>query len=161
MAPAGAAPSTQPQLKKGALGLWDDAVIAVSSTAPAYSIATSIGALALAVGLAGPAAIWLGFIPVTGIAVSYYYMNRIDPNCGAAYTWASKALHPSVGFLNGWIVIVTDILFMSFAAPQAGSAVLQLFNAWGLNSIGGLDLGASGPNSQGLSVVFRIVFLAA
>jgi len=149
-----------PSLKKGALGLWDDTVIAVSSTAPAYSIATSLGALAAAVGLAGPAAIWVGFIPVTGIAVAYYYMNRIDPNCGAAYTWASKALHPSVGFLNGWIVIVTDILFMSFAAPQGGQAILQLFNAWGLNSIGGLDLGASGPNSQGLSVVFGIVFLA-
>src|ERR1700682_3524325 len=149
-----------PSLKKGALGLWDDTVIAVSSTAPAYSIATSLGALAAAVGLAGPAAIWVGFIPVTGIAVAYYYMNRIDPNCGAAYTWASKALHPSVGFLNGWIVIVTDILFMSFAAPQGGQAILQLFNAWGLNSIGGLDLGASGPNSQGLSVVFGIIFLA-
>jgi amino acid transporter len=149
-----------PRLRKGALGLWDDTVIAVSSTAPAYSIATSLGALAAAVGLAGPAAIWLGFIPVTGIAVAYYYLNRVEPNCGAAYTWASKALHPSVGFLNGWIVILTDILFMSFAAPQGGQAILQLFNAWGLNSIGGLDLGAAGSNSQGLSVVFGIVFLA-
>jgi len=88
----------QPLLRKGALGLWDDTVIAVSSTAPAYSIATSLGALAVAVGLAGPAAIWVGFIPVTGIAVAYYYMNRMDPNCGAAYTWASKALHPGIGF---------------------------------------------------------------
>src|ERR1700674_514563 len=130
--------ASETQLRKGALGLWDDTVIAVSSTAPAYSIATSMGALALAVGLAGPAAIWLGFIPVTGIAVAYYYMNRIDPNCGAAYTWASKALHPSVGFLNGWIVIVTDILFMSFAAPQAGSAVLLPRHTWRPPPCGGL-----------------------
>src|ERR1700687_3489472 len=149
-----------PRLEKGALGRLGGTVIAVSSTAPAYSIATSLGALAAAVGLAGPAAIWVGFIPVTGIAVAYYYLNRLEPNCGAAYTWASKALHPSVGFLNGWIVILTDILFMSFAAPQGGQAILQLFNAWGLNSVGGLDLGASGSNSQGLSVVFGIVFLA-
>jgi amino acid transporter len=148
------------QLRKGALGIWDDTVIAVSSTAPAYSIATSIGALALAVGLAGPAAIWLGFIPVTGIAVSYYYMNRIDPNCGAAYTWASKALHPSVGFLNGWIVIVTDILFMSFAAPQAGAAFLQLLNAWGLNSIGGLDLTTGAWYANYTAVFFGVLFLA-
>src|ERR1700687_1579247 len=144
MAPAGAAPSTQPQLKKGALGLWDDAVIAVSSTAPAYSIATSIGALALAVGLAGPAAIWIGFIPVAGIAVAYYYMNRIDPNCGAAYTWASKALHSWVGFTNVWIVIFTDVLFMASAGQQAGIATLSLLNAWGVNGIGGFDLSVSG-----------------
>jgi amino acid transporter len=150
----------QPLLRKGALGLWDDTVIAVSSTAPAYSIATSLGALAVAVGLAGPAAIWVGFIPVTGIAVAYYYMNRMDPNCGAAYTWASKALHPGVGFINGWIVILTDVLFMSFAAPQAGAALLQLFNAWGLNSIGGLDLTPSAWYANYETVFFGVLFLA-
>ncbi len=153
--------SSEPQLKKGALGLWDDTVIAVSSTAPAYSIATSLGGLAVAVGLAGPAAIWLGFIPVTGIAVAYYYMNRVEPpNCGAAYTWASKALHPSLGFLNGWIVIVTDVLFMSFAAPQAGAATLQLLNAWGLNGIGGLDLTLNAWYSNYTTVFFGVLFLA-
>jgi amino acid transporter len=154
-------PPSETQLSKGALGLWDDTVIAVSSTAPAYSIATSLGALAAVVGLAGPAAIWLGFIPVTGIAVAYYYMNRVEPpNCGAAYTWASKALHPSLGFLNGWIVIVTDILFMSFAAPQAGAATLQLLNAWGLNSIGGLDLTLNAWYANYTTVFFGVLFLA-
>ena len=148
-----------PQLRKSALGLWDDTIIAVSSTAPAYSIATSLGALALAVGLAGPAAIWIGFIPVTGIAVAYYYMNRIDPNCGAAYTWASKALHPFLGFTNGWVVILTDLLFMSFAAPQGGAALLTLFNAWGLNSIGGLDLTTSAWYANYTSVFFGVLFL--
>jgi amino acid transporter len=145
------------ELRKGALGLWDDTVIAVSSTAPAYSIATSLGVLALAVGLAGPAAVWLGFIPVTGIAFAYYYMNRANPNCGAAYSWASKALHPSVGFLNGWVVIVTDVIFMSFAAPQGGAALLLLLNAWGLNSIGGLDLT---PANQTANVILGVGFLA-
>ena len=148
-----------PQLKKSALGLWDDTIIAVSSTAPAYSIATSLGALALAVGLAGPAAIWIGFIPVTGIAVAYYYMNRVDPNCGAAYTWASKALHPTIGFTNGWVVILTDILFMSFAAPQGGAALLQLLNAWGLNSVGGLDLTPSAWYANYENVAVGILFL--
>jgi amino acid transporter len=151
--------SSETQLRKGALGLWDDTVIAVSSTAPAYSIATSIAALAVAVNLAGPAAIWLGFIPVTGIAVAYYYMNRIDPNCGAAYTWASKALHPSLGFLNGWIVILTDILFMSFAAPQAGAATLTLLNAWGLNSLGGLDLTSGAWYANYMNVFLGVLFL--
>jgi amino acid transporter len=152
--------TSEPQLRKGAVGLWDDTIIAVSSTAPAYTIATSIGALALAVGLAGPAAIWLGFIPVTGIAVAYYYMNRIDQNCGAAYSWASKALHPSLGFLNGWIVILTDILFMSFAAPQAGAATLQLLNAWGLNSFAGLDLTLGAWYANYMTVFFGVLFLA-
>ena len=111
-----------PQLKKGALSILDDVVIAVSSTAPAYSIGTTLAALALAVGLGGPAAIWVGFLPVTGIAIAYYYMNRANPNCGTSYCWTSKALHPSLGFISGWVVILTDILFMSFAAPQSWQA---------------------------------------
>src|ERR1700694_2052706 len=123
--------TAEPQLAKSALGLLDDTVIAISSTAPAYSIATSMAGLVLVVGLATPAAVWLGFLPVTGIAIAYYYMNRLDPNCGAAYTWASKALHPAVGFMNGWVVILTDLLFMSFAAPPGGAALLLLFKAWG------------------------------
>jgi amino acid transporter len=144
-------------LKRGALGLWDDVVIAVSSTAPAYSIGTTLAALALAVALAGPAAIWVGFLPVTGIAIAYYYMNRAQPNCGTSYTWTSKALHPSLGFLSGWVVILTDILFMSFAAPQCGQAFLQLLNAWGLTSLGPITLDSGNTTA---AVIFGVVFLA-
>jgi amino acid transporter len=144
-------------LKRGALGLWDDVGIAVSSTAPAYSIGTTLAALALAVALGGPAAIWVGFLPVTGIAIAYYYLNRAMPNCGTSYTWTSKALHPSLGFLSGWVVILTDILFMSFAAPQCGQALLQLFNAWGLTDLGGISLDSG--NSVA-ATIFGVVFLA-
>jgi amino acid transporter len=148
----------QPELKKGALGLWDDTVIAVSSTAPAYSIATSMGLLGGAVLLAGPAVIWVAFLPVTGIAVAYYYMNRVEPpNCGAAYHWAAKALGPLAGFSNGWVVIMTDLLFMAFAGPQGGAALLQLFNAWGLTSIGGYDLT---PANTNLTIFVGVGFLA-
>ncbi len=159
MPDAAAAGSAEPQLKKSALGLWDDLVIAVSSTAPAYSIATSLAALVAAVALAGPAVIWVGFLPVTGIAIAYYYMNRADPNCGAAYSWAAKALHPSIGFVNGWVVIITDVVFMSFAAPQAGQALLQLFNAFGLTSLGSIDLNTADPASAGPAVFFGVLFL--
>src|ERR1700730_19468703 len=76
-----------PQLKRGALSILDDVVIAVSSTAPAYSIGTTLAALALAAGLGGPAAIWVGVLAVTGIAIAYYYMNRANPNCGTSYCW--------------------------------------------------------------------------
>ena len=146
-----------PQLKRGALSILDDVVIAVSSTAPAYSIGTTLAALALAVGLGGPAAIWVGFLPVTGIAIAYYYMNRANPNCGTSYCWTSKALHPSLGFISGWVVILTDILFMSFAAPQCGQALLQLFNAWGLTNLGPISLDAA--NSTAATIV-GVVFLA-
>ncbi len=148
------------ELKHGALKLLDDVVIAVSSTAPAYSVATALGALAAVVALGGPAAIWVGFIPVMGVAVAYYYMNRADPNCGASYSWVSKALSPQLGFINGWVQILASLLFLSFAAPQAGNATLQLINATGLTSIGPLNLDATSAASSGTSVILGLIWLA-
>jgi amino acid transporter len=154
------APGEQLELKRGALKLLDTVVIAVSSTAPAYSVATALGSLALAVALAAPAAIWVGFIPVMGVAVAYYYLNRVDPNCGASYSWVGKVLHPSLGFFSGWVAILASLLFLSFASPQAGQATLQLANAFGLTSIGSLNLDASSTMSQGVAVVLGVLWLA-
>ena len=58
-------------LKGGALGLMSSVVIGVASTAPAYSLAATIGAVALAVGLQSPAVMILAFLPMLFIAVAY------------------------------------------------------------------------------------------
>ena len=145
-------------LRGGALQLWESLVIAVSSVAPAYSIATALGALGAVVGLASPAAIWVAFLPVTSIAVAYYYLNKQNQDCGASYTWIGQAIHPSLGFLCGWVVIVGDIFFMSFAAPQCGQATLQLFNDWGLKSLGPISLDAA--SAGGAAVAVGVIWLA-
>src|ERR1700674_3696506 len=149
-----------PELKRGALKLLDTVVIAVSSTAPAYSVATAIGALALAVALAAPAAIWVGFLPVMGVAIAYYYLNRVDPNCGASYSWVGKFVNPKLGFFSGFVQIAASLIFLSFAAPQAGQATLQLFNAFGLTGIGPLNLDTASVASQGAAVVIGVLWLA-
>ena len=149
-----------PELKRGALKLLDTVVIAVSSTAPAYSVATAIGALALAVALAAPAAIWVGFLPVMGVAIAYYYLNRVDPNCGASYSWVGKFINPKLGFFSGFVQIAASLIFLSFAAPQAGQATLQLFNAFNLTGIGPLNLDTTSVASQGAAVVIGVLWLA-
>jgi amino acid transporter len=154
---AAPAPQETGSLRKGTLHLWESLVIAVSSVAPAYSIATALGVLAAAVGVAGPAAIWVGFIPVTCIAVAFYYLNREDQDCGASYAWVGRALNPSLGFLSGWVVIIADIFFMSFAAPQCGQATLQLFNDWGIKDLGAISLS---PDNQVAAVAIGVVWLS-
>src|ERR1700694_825641 len=148
------------ELKRGALKLLDTVVIAVSSTAPAYSVATAIGALALAVALAAPAAIWVGFLPVMGVAIAYYYLNRVEPNCGASYSWVGKFVNPKLGFFSGFVQIAASLIFLSFAGPQAGQATLQLFNAFGLTGIGPLNLDTTSVASQGAAVVIGVLWLA-
>src|SRR5437588_12218861 len=107
------APGHTTQLRHGALGLIDSTVIAVSSTAPAYTIATTLATLGAAVALQAPAAVIVGFFPVMGIAIAFWWLNKRDPDCGASYMWVGRALGRPLGFMNGWVIIVADIVFMS------------------------------------------------
>jgi amino acid transporter len=44
--------------------------------------------------------------------------------------------------MNGWVILVTDLLFMAFAGPQAGQALLQIFNNAAVYSIGPINMSA-------------------
>src|SRR6202162_4364894 len=116
-------------LKTNTLTLFDTTVIATSSVAPAYTLAATAAVLVAAVGLASPAAILGGFFPVLFIAMAYYYLNRMDPNCGASYSWVSRTLNPYIGWLSGWIQLAANVLFCAAAPLVAGAYTLQLLNS--------------------------------
>ena len=88
-------------LKTGALGMASSVVIGVASTAPAYSLAATLGLVAAAVGLYSPAIMIVAFIPMLLIASAYYYMNRADPDCGTSFSWVTRAFGPPTGFITG------------------------------------------------------------
>jgi amino acid transporter len=114
-------------LKGGALGFASSVVIGVASTAPAYSLAVSLGLVAAAVGIASPAIMWLAFLPMLAIAVAYYYMNRADPDCGTSFTWVTRAMGPHVGWMTGWAIIVADVIVMASLAEVAAQYTFSLF----------------------------------
>lgn len=116
-------------LKRDALGFLSSVVIGVASTAPAYSLAASLGFVVAAVGLAAPAVMWVSFIPMLLIATSYYYLNRIDPDCGTTFSWAAKAFGPVTGWLGGWAIVIADVVVMASLAQIAGSYSFLLFGA--------------------------------
>jgi amino acid transporter len=131
------------QLKTNTLTLFDSTVIATSSVAPAYTLAATAAVLVAAVGLASPAAILIGFIPVLAIAMAYYYLNKMDPNCGASYSWVSRTLNPYIGWFSGWVQLAANVLFCAAAPILGGAYTLQL-----LNSIfpGQISTAAAGDN---------------
>ncbi|MBV9099508.1 MAG: APC family permease [Candidatus Dormibacteraeota bacterium] len=117
------------ELKTNTLTLFDTTVIATSSVAPAYTLAATAAVLIAAVGLQSPAAILVGFFPVLFIAIAYYYLNRMDPNCGASYSWVSRTLNPYIGWLSGWVQLAANILFCAAAPLLAGTYTLRLLNS--------------------------------
>ncbi|MFI9832230.1 APC family permease [Streptomyces sp. NPDC051913] len=115
-------------LQANALGTFDTVVMAVAGSAPAYSIAATTAVLVGAVGLASPAALLYCAIPMLGIALAFSYLGRIDVNAGASYSWVGRTLHPFLGFLSGWALVVSATIFMVAGSLPAGSMTLALFD---------------------------------
>ena len=89
-------------LKGGALGLISSVVVGMASTAPAYSLAASLGLIVasggtLLAGVKAPAIMLLAFIPMWMIAVAYQELNKAEPDCGTTFTWAIASVRPPGG----------------------------------------------------------------
>jgi amino acid transporter len=121
-------------LKPGAIGLVSSVVIGVASTAPAYSLAATLGFIVAFVGLQAPIIVILAFIPMLFTAIGYQQLNKADPDCGTTFTWATRAFGPKTGWLGGWGILAADILVMASLAQVAGQYCFLLFNADGIGS---------------------------
>jgi amino acid transporter len=116
-------------LRANVLGLFDSIVMAVAGSAPAYTIAGSTAALVAAVAFAGPAALLYCGIPMLGIAWAFSYLNRLEANAGASYAWVGRVLHPGLGFIAGWSLVISATIFMVAGSLPAGSVTIDLFSA--------------------------------
>lgn len=119
-------------LKPGALGLASSVVIGMASTAPAYSLAATLGFVVIVVGVKAPAIMLLAFIPMYFIAVAYAELNKREPDCGTTFTWATRAFGPRAGWMGGWGIIAADVIVMSNLAQIAGIYGFLLVGADGL-----------------------------
>src|SRR3954468_5316346 len=81
-----------------------------------FSGAGGMVALAYVVGAGG-----MGFT-----ALSYAEMARAFPMAGSVYTYAGRGLHPSVGFIAGWQILLDYVLV---------PALLYVVGAVALNSL--------------------------
>ncbi len=128
----GERPGSGKGLKAGALGLLSGVVIGVSSTAPGYSLAATVGFVAAAVAFQSPAVLLLAFVPMFCIAYAYRELNSVDPDCGTTFTWVTRAFGPRAGWLGGWGIVVADVVVMANLAQIAGQYGFLLVDADGL-----------------------------
>lgn len=113
-------------LKTGALSLVSGVVIGVAATAPAYSLAAVLGFVAAAVGPQAPAVMILAFVPMLAIATAYHWLNRLEPDCGTTFAWATRAMGPWAGWMGGWGILATGILVLANLAQVAGKYTFLL-----------------------------------
>jgi amino acid transporter len=126
------------------LNLFDSVIMGVAGSAPAYSIAATTTAMFGAVAFGGAAALlYVGFF-MFGIVFAFNYLSRHDQSAGAAYSWVRRALHPVLGWMSGWAVGISALIFMVIATFPAGSSLLSLFSDSAASSTGWVTLCGAG-----------------
>ncbi len=116
-------------LKKNAIGFVSNVVIGVASTAPAYSLAATLGFIVADPGITthAPGVLLASFVPMLLVALGYRYMNRADPDAGTSFAWTTRAFGPGFGWLNGWAIFLADVLVMASLGAVAATYTYKLF----------------------------------
>lgn len=81
-------------LKPDAIGFVDALVIGLNATSPAYSLAAVIGPVVALVGIYAPGVMVASFVPMLLIASAFYYLNKVDQDCGTTFSWVTRAMGP-------------------------------------------------------------------
>ncbi len=104
-----------------ALGYVSNLVIAIASTAPAYSLAATLGFIVAVSGLGvhAPAVLIVSFIPILFVSVGYRFFNLADPDAGTTFAWVTRTFGPQLGWINGWAIFLADIIVMASLAEIA------------------------------------------
>ncbi|MET7666267.1 amino acid permease [Streptomyces sp. NPDC005463] len=106
--------------------MFSSVVMGLASTAPAYSLAATLGIIVAGVGLQAPIVTMLAFVPMLLVAYAFRELNASNADCGTTFTWATRAFGPRTGWMGGWGLIVANIIVMASLAQIAAAYGFRL-----------------------------------
>ena len=68
----------------------------------------------------------MSFVPMLFVAAAYRYLNKADPDRGTTFAWVRRAMGPHLGWINGWAIVVADIIVMAALAQIAAKYTFLL-----------------------------------
>ncbi|MER5867527.1 APC family permease [Kitasatospora sp. NPDC002040] len=148
-------PTTAKGLRRDSVGLLGAVALGLSSTAPAYSIAVTLGLVTVTVGQLAPAALLIGFLPVLFTAFAFRELNREMPDCGTTFVWNTRAFGPRTGWLVGnWVPMTATLLAMTALCQVSGT---YLLSALGLDGLAADD---TATTVTGLALLALVTLIA-
>jgi amino acid transporter len=142
-ATAGPKASSTARLEPDAIGVAQDTVIGMASSAPAASVGLTLAALAAATAYGTGPIILLTAIPMIIIANAYRRLNMWNANCGASFEWVGRAINPYLGFLTGWLMIAAYIIATVSGVEVLGPSVLAVFGSNSTNTWANIAIGTA------------------
>ena len=108
---AGGAATSTPTTSglKRTLGLWNLIIIGIVIIQPIAPMGV-FGIISNVSGGHVVTTILLAMVAMLFTAVSYGRMARVYPSAGSAYTYVGQEIHPALGYLTGWSMVMDYIL---------------------------------------------------
>jgi amino acid transporter len=119
----------QDRLKPDAIGIAQATVIGMATSAPAATVAISLATIAATTAYSSGLILLISAVPMLIIANAYRRLNLWSANCGASFEWVGRAINPYLGFLTGWLMIVTYIVGTVAGVIVLGPSVLAVTGA--------------------------------
>ncbi|HZD68099.1 MAG TPA: APC family permease [Actinomycetes bacterium] len=123
-----AAEATDLTLEREAIGLREILFQAITHMAPAAGVAFAIPVGAAFAGGSLAFAVLLAVIGCSLTALSLGQLSRHLPTAGSFYTYTSKALHPSIGFLAGWVYAFGEATVFPLCIALLGPVIAGTLN---------------------------------
>src|SRR5580692_7698764 len=123
------------RLEPDAIGVTQDTVIGMASSAPAAVVAISLAALAAASAYGGGAVLVISAIPMLIIANAYRRLNMWNANAGASFEWVGRSINPYLGFFTGWLMIAGYVLGTLSGVEVLGPSVIAIFSSSSTGSV--------------------------
>jgi amino acid transporter len=120
------APAIEARLEPDAIGVAQDTVIGMASSAPAGTMAATLAALAVASAYGSGPVLIVTALPMLVIANSYRRLNLWSTNCGASFEWVGCAINPYLGFITGWLMIAGYVIGTVAEVVVLGPSVLAV-----------------------------------
>jgi amino acid transporter len=118
----------QNELAHGTLRVWDAIAISVSVLAPGMAMLLNTTSVAAVAGGSTPLAFLLGGVACLALAFVVIGFTRRMASAGYAYTYASRSLGKSAGFMAGWLYFFGMICFVPMTMSGVGYLAANLTN---------------------------------
>ncbi len=111
---------------KPVLALRDLVVVAAAAMGPAFSLATTMGAMVAAAGRWTALALLIVAVLMAGIASGYKRLGERMRDAGSSYAWIRAAFGDATGAYGAWVLLVANLFAVLATALPAGTYTLDL-----------------------------------
>jgi len=147
----GASTAPAGRLAADAIGVAQDTVIGMASSAPAATIGLVLASLAATTAYGSGLILIITAVPMLIIANAYRRCNMWNANCGASFEWVGRAINPYLGFLTGWLMVIAYIIGTVAEILLLGPSVLAVFGSTSTDTWAWIGIGS------GLAVVMLVI----